>query len=156
VGGAHRRSTLARAPRQIACEVFVQEPIHHQLGLNLKLRCCGVHDCAGPPSLLAGNPAENFSRDWWIVNVAVDRGIIGHDLFPKRSDYCEGPDQRCYRLGVLTIGSKDIVLEYIVPKAPRDGTCDLCEPRRRSLERLDQRLRRESVAPLRPSARRGV
>jgi hypothetical protein len=50
--------------------------------------------------------------------VAVDRGTIGHDLFPKRSDYCEGPDQRCYRLGVLTIGSKDIVLEYIVPKAP--------------------------------------
>jgi len=24
----------------------------------------------------------------------------------------------CYRLGVLTIGSKDIVLEYTVPKAP--------------------------------------
>jgi hypothetical protein len=121
----------------------VQEPVHHQFGFNLKLRRCGVHDCAGPPSLLARNPAENFGGDWWVVDVAVDRGTIRHDLFPKRSDYCEGPDQRCYRPEVLTIGSKDIVLEYIVPKAPRDGACDLCEPRRRFLERLDQRLRRE-------------
>jgi hypothetical protein len=32
-------------------------------------------------------------------------------------DYCERPDQGCYRLGVVTIGSKDIVLEYTVPKA---------------------------------------
>jgi hypothetical protein len=37
---------------------------------------------------------------------------------PSEVDYCEGPDQGCYRLGVLTIGSKDIVLEYTVPMAP--------------------------------------
>ena len=35
---------------------------------------------------------------------------------PSKVDYCERPDQRCYRLGVVTIGSKDIVLEYTVPK----------------------------------------
>ena len=35
-------------------------------------------------------------------------------------DYSEGPDQRCDRPGVLTIGSKDIVLEYTVPKARCD------------------------------------
>ena len=35
---------------------------------------------------------------------------------PSEVDYC--PDQRCYRLRVVTIGSKDIVLEYTVPMAP--------------------------------------
>jgi len=32
--------------------------------------------------------------------------------------------------------------------SPRDGACDLCEPRRRSLERLDQRLRRERLCEI--------
>jgi hypothetical protein len=36
-------------------------------------------------------------------------------------DYCERPDQRCYRLGVVTIGSKDIVLEHTVPEARCDA-----------------------------------
>jgi hypothetical protein len=35
--------------------------------------------------LLARNPAENFGRDWSVVDMAVDRGAIRHDLFPKRS-----------------------------------------------------------------------
>jgi len=75
----------ACAARRLACEAFAQEPIHHQLGLNLKLGWCGVHDCTGRPSLLARNPAENFGRDWWVVDVAIDQGAIRHDLFPKRS-----------------------------------------------------------------------
>jgi hypothetical protein len=37
---------------------------------------------------------------------------------PCKVDYCERPDQRMHRLGGVTIGSKDIVLEYTVPKAP--------------------------------------
>jgi hypothetical protein len=135
----------ACAARRFACETFAQEPIHHQLGLNLKLGWCGVRDCAGPPSLPARNPAQNFGRDWWVVDVAVNRGAIRQDLFPKQVDYSEGPDQRCYRPGVLTIGSKDIVLEYTVPKAPRVGACDLCDPRRCSLERLDQRTSRRTA-----------
>jgi hypothetical protein len=61
------------------------------------------------------NPAENFGRDWWVVDVAVDRGAIRHDLFPKQVDYSGG--SKCYRPGFLAIGSKDIVLEYTVPKA---------------------------------------
>ena len=66
----------------------------------------------------ARNPAENFGRDWWVVDVAVDRGAIRHDLFPKQSGLQRRPGPKvCYRLGVLTIGSKDIVLEYTVPKA---------------------------------------
>ena len=75
----------ACAARRLACEAFAQEPIHHQLGLNLKLGWCGVHDCTGRRSLLARNPAENFGRDWWVVDVAIDQGAIRHDLFPKRS-----------------------------------------------------------------------
>ena len=54
--------------------------------------------------MLARNPAENFGRDWWVVDVAIDQG--------------EGSDQRFYRLGVFIIGSKDIVLENTVPMAP--------------------------------------
>jgi len=38
--------------------------------------------------------------------------------YPNKVYYCECADQRCYRLGVVTIGSKDIVLEYTVPEAP--------------------------------------
>ena len=123
----------ACAARRFACEAFAQEPIHHQLGLNLKLGWCGVHDCAGPPSLLARNPAANFGRDWWVVDVAVDRGAIRHDLFPKQSELQKARIKGCYRLGVVTIGPKDIVLEYTVPMAPRDRASDLCEPRRCSV-----------------------
>jgi hypothetical protein len=57
--------------------------------------------------LPARNPAENFGRDRWVVDVAVDR----HDLFPQAT---KARIKACYRLGVLTIGSKDIVLEYTV------------------------------------------
>jgi hypothetical protein len=84
VRGAHRRSTLG-AQRRFACEAFAQEPINHLSGLNLKLGWCGLHDCAGPPSLLARNPVKDFGRGWWVVDVAVDRGAIRHDLFPKQS-----------------------------------------------------------------------
>ena len=83
VGVRGRHSACATG--RFACEAFAQEPIHHQLGLNLKLGWCGLHDCAEPPSLLARNPAENFGRDWWVVDVAVDQGAIRHDLFPKQS-----------------------------------------------------------------------
>ena len=107
----------ACATLRFACEAFAQEPIHHQLGLNLKLGWCGLHDCAGPPILARENPAENFGRDWWVVDVADDRGAIRHDLFPKRTT-AKTQIKGCYRLEVLTIGSKDIVLEYTVPKAP--------------------------------------
>jgi hypothetical protein len=122
---------VGAAARLFACETFAQEPIHHQLSLNLKLGSGGVHDCAGPPSLPARNPAENFGRDWQVVDVAVDRGAIRHDLFPKQVEYTEGPDQRCYRPAVLTIGSKDIVLEYTVPKARCDDPKEAREPLRR-------------------------
>jgi hypothetical protein len=44
--------------------------------------------------LLARNPAENFVRDWWVVDVAVDRGPIRHDLFPKRSGLLRTPGSR--------------------------------------------------------------
>jgi hypothetical protein len=64
--------------------------------------------------LLARNPAENFGRDWWVVDMAVDRGAIRHDLFPKRS----GLPAKARIKGALTIGSKDIVLECTVPTAP--------------------------------------
>jgi hypothetical protein len=36
-------------------------------------------------------PAENFGRGWWVVDVAVDRGAIRHDLFPKRSGLLRRP-----------------------------------------------------------------
>ena len=109
----------ACAARRFSCEAFAQEPIHHQLGLTLKLGWCVVRDCAGQPSLLARNPAENFGRDWWVVDVAVDRGAIRHDLFPQAKwTTAKARVKGCYRLGVRTIGSKDIVLEYTVPMAP--------------------------------------
>ena len=28
-------------------------------------------------------PPRTFDRDWWVVGVAMDRGAIRHDLFPK-------------------------------------------------------------------------
>ena len=85
---AQRDPALARracSHGEFAFEAFAQEPIHHQLGLNLTLRWCGVLDCAGQPSLLAGNPAETVDRERWVVGVAMDRGAIRHDLFPKLS-----------------------------------------------------------------------
>jgi hypothetical protein len=87
-----------------ACETFAQEPIHHQLSLNLKLGWGGVHDCAGPPSLPARNPAENFGRDWWVVDVAVDRGAIRHDLFPKQSGLQRRPGSK----GAIGWGSSQL------------------------------------------------
>ena len=116
------------AARRFAREAFAQEPINHQLGLDLKLGWYGVRDCAGPPPLLARDPAENFGCDWRVVDMAVDRGVI--------------------RLAVFTIGSKDIVLGYTVPMAPRGGASDLCDPRRGSLERLNERLRREGLCEI--------
>ncbi len=35
--------------------------------------------------MLAGNPAETVDRERWVVGVAMDRGAIRHDLFPKLS-----------------------------------------------------------------------
>src|SRR5437764_3909725 len=54
-----------------------------------------------------------------------------------------------YRLGVLTIGSKDIVLEYTVLMASGDGE----RSRRCSLERLHQRLRREGLCKIGEASR---
>ncbi len=84
----------ARVPPLFVCEAFAQQPIHHQLGVNLKLGWCGRHDCDGLPSMLARNPPENCSRVWWIAEVAADRSAVRHDLFPKQSELLEGPDQR--------------------------------------------------------------
>jgi hypothetical protein len=84
----------ARAARRFACETFAKEPIHHQSGLNLKLGWGGVHDCAGLPSLPARNPAKNVGPDWWVVDVAVDRGAIRHDLFPKQSGLLRRPGSK--------------------------------------------------------------
>ena len=104
-GGANS----ACAARRFAREAFAHEPIHHQLGLNLKFGWCGLHDCAGPPSLPARNPAVNFGCDWWVVDVAVDRGAIRHDALPQAKwTTAKARIKGCYRLGVLTIGSKDI------------------------------------------------
>lgn len=71
-----RRSGSCLLPRRLACEALAQEPINHLF--NLKLGWCGVRDCAGPPSLLARDPAENFGRDRWVV----DRRKVGD--FPLR------------------------------------------------------------------------
>jgi hypothetical protein len=68
-----------------AFEAFAQEPIHHQSGLDLILRWCRFFDCARQRSFLARNPAETFDCDLWVAGVAVDRGTIRHDLFPKLS-----------------------------------------------------------------------
>ena len=144
-GGANS----ACAARRFAREAFAHEPIHHQLGLNLKLGWCGLHDCAGPPSLPARNPAVNFGCDWWVVDVAVDRGAIRHDALPQAKwTTAKARIKGCYRRGALTIGPKGIVLEYTVPMAPRDGPSDLCEPCRCSLERLDQRPRGERLCKI--------
>ena len=49
---------------------------------------------------------------------SIDRGAIRHDLFPQANwTTAKARVKGCYRLGVLTIGSKDIVLEYTVPMA---------------------------------------
>ena len=132
----------AYAARRFACEAFAQEPIHHQLGLNLGW--CGLHDCAAPPSSLARNPAENFCRDWWVVDVADDRGAIRHDLFPKQSGLQRRPGSKdAIGLGVLTIGSKDIVLEYTVPMACCDAVVVLL--RGNELEAASRRGQSEMV-----------
>jgi len=68
-----------------AFEAFAQQPIHYPLGLDHTLGWCGVLDCVGRASLLAGNPAETVDRERWVVGVAMDRGAIRHDLFPKLS-----------------------------------------------------------------------
>jgi hypothetical protein len=45
---------------------------------------------------------------------------------PSECAVAKRPDQTCYRLEVSTIGSKDIVLEYTVPKTRCDGCgCDV-------------------------------
>ena len=93
----------------------------------------------GTPSLLARNSAKNFGREWSVVDVAVDRGTIDIDFFPKRSGLQrKAPTKGCYGLGVLTIGSKDTVLKYNVPMAPGHSASVLCEPRRCCLERFPQ------------------
>ena len=44
---------------------------------------------------------------------------IRHDLFPMQSGLLRTPGSKdAIGWGVVTIGSKDIVLEYTVPKAP--------------------------------------
>jgi hypothetical protein len=117
---------LTCAARRFSCEAFSQEPINHQLGLDLKLGWCGeVHDCAGPLSLLARNPAENSGCDWRVVDVAIDRGVMRHDLLPQAA---KARIKACYGLRVLTIGSKDIGLRYTVKMAPRGSASDLCGP----------------------------
>jgi hypothetical protein len=104
----------ARA-RLFICEAFAQQPIHHQLGVDLKLGWCGLHDCAGPPSLFPRNLPENFSRVWWVAEVAADRGDMRHDLFPKQVNYSKARSKGAMGAGGLAIGSKDIVLEYMIP-----------------------------------------
>ena len=64
---------------------------------------------------------RDFRPARWLAAVAIDRSAKRHDLFPKRSVPPKRPDQTCYRLEVSTIGSKDIVLEYTVPKTRCDG-----------------------------------
>jgi hypothetical protein len=144
----------ACAARRFACEAFAQEPIHHQLGLTLKLGWCGVHDCAGPPSLLARNPAENFGRDWWVVVVAVDRGAIRHDLFPKQSGLQRRPGSKdAIGWGYSQLDQRTLFLSTLSQRPRRDGASDLCEPRRCSLEWLDERLRRERLCEIGEASR---
>ena len=85
---AQRDSALvprAYSHGDFAFEAFAQEPIHYQLGLDHALRWCGVLGCAGQRSLFAREPAESFDGDLWVAGVAMDRGTIRHDLFPKLS-----------------------------------------------------------------------
>ena len=89
-------------PPRFACEAFAQEPIHYQLGLSLTSSWCGVHDCAGQPFLLARHPVENVGRDWRVVAVAVDRGAIRHDLFPKRSGLLRSPGSKVHHASERT------------------------------------------------------
>jgi hypothetical protein len=137
-------------------KTFAQEPIHHQLSLNPKLGWGGVHDCAGPPSLPARNPAENFGRDWWVVDVAVDRGAIRHDLFPKQSGLQRRPGSKgAIGWGSSQLDQRTLFLSTLSqrpgcddPKGgteSRDGASVLCEPRRCSLEQVPQRLRRDRL-----------
>lgn len=106
-------------PLRSAREKFAQEPIHCKLRLTLQLRWCGVNDCARP---LATSSAQNFGRDRWLAAVAVDRSAIRHDIFPKCT---ERPDQSCATLEFSVIGSKDVVLKYIVPKTRCDAAAVL-------------------------------
>ena len=62
--------------------------------------------------MLARNPAENSGCDWRVVDVAVGRGVMRHDLLPQEA---KARIKACYRLRVITIGSKDIVLRYTGP-----------------------------------------
>jgi hypothetical protein len=72
--------------------------------------------------LFAKNPTENFDLSCWLVASAVDRRAIRHDVFPKRSGLLrKAPDQRCFKLEVLTIGSNDIDLGYTVLKDRHDA-----------------------------------
>ena len=50
---------------------------------------------------LAENPAVNFGCDWRVVDVAVDRGAIRHDLFPKQSGLQRRPGSK----GAIGLGS---------------------------------------------------
>jgi hypothetical protein len=138
-----------RAARRFACEAFAQEPIHHQLGLNLKLGWCGVHDCTGPPSLLARNPAENFGRDLWVVDMAVDRGAIRHDLFPKQSRLQRRPGSKdAIGWGYSQLDQRTLFLSTPSQWPRRDGASDLFEPRRCSVEQVPQGLRRERLGEI--------
>jgi hypothetical protein len=65
--------------RRFLGEAFTQEPIDHQLGVNLKPGWCGFNDCA-----------ETFGRYRHGADVAIGRGDIRHDLSPSK---LEDPDQ---------------------------------------------------------------
>jgi hypothetical protein len=77
---------------------------------------------------------------------------------PSEVDYCERPDQRCYRLRVVTIGSRDIVLEHIVPKARCDAAVVLLRGYVRvsasKFQRVTPRRNSPSTLVVRPSVER--
>lgn len=75
-----------------------------------------------------------------VVDVAVE---AAQDMIstPSEMDQYERPHQRCYSLGAVTIGSKDIVLQHTVPKAAvklRLSCCAACSGRgsRRRINRI--------------------
>jgi hypothetical protein len=69
---------------------------------------------------------------------------IRHDLFPKRSELQRRPGSKdAIGWGYSQLDQRTLSLSTLSQWPRRDGASDLCEPRRCSPERLDQRLRRE-------------
>jgi hypothetical protein len=74
--------------------------------------------------LLARNPAETFDSDWWVVGVAMDRGAIIHDLFPKLSYYDQIVREMVRRTFVISqcLKGSNAILRYNPFAEPRSGT----------------------------------